>query len=143
MLTNSGKFTAAILLILIPFHLYGDVPSRKICIRNICLEAEVADSEPLRMRGLMMRESLPEGRGMLFILDEEGLYSFWMKNMNFALDIIWIDALKKIVDIDENVQPCIGYCHPLVPVSPAKYVLEVNPGFAKKNGIKIGDKVRF
>jgi len=63
--------------------------------------------------------------------------------MNFALDIIWIDADKKIVDIRENNQPCKESCQSLIPAGQAKYVLEVNAGFIKKNKIKIGEQLNF
>lgn len=91
----------------------------------------------------MFRSSLSGNGGMFFIFEKEGSYNFWMKNMNFALDIIWIDADKKIVDIRENNQPCKESCKSLIPAGQAKYALEVNAGFIKKNKIKIGEQVNF
>jgi uncharacterized membrane protein (UPF0127 family) len=86
---------------------------------------------------------LGEKEGMFFILGQ-GKHDFWMKNMQFALDIIWIDREKKIIDIKENIPPCQDQDCPLFGlVEKAEYVLEVNSGFAKENEVKVGDKVTF
>jgi len=114
-----------------------------VCIKDACIQAEVVSASAEREKGLMFRESLAVDRGMLFIFEEEGLYSFWMKNMRFPLDIIWLDLNKKIVDIKENVPPCGESCETLSPENKAKYVLEVNAGFAGRNKIKVGEVVRF
>ena len=114
-----------------------------VCIKDTCIQAEVVSAFAEREKGLMFRESLAEDRGMLFIFEEEGLYSFWMKNMRFPLDIIWLDLNKKIVEIKENVLPCSESCETLSPENKARYVLEVNAGFTRRNKIKVGESVRF
>jgi len=114
-----------------------------VCIKDTCIQAEVVSAFAEREKGLMFRESLGDDKGMLFIFEEEGLYSFWMKNMRFPLDIIWLDLNKKIVDIKENVMPCSGSCEILSPENKAKYVLEVNAGFTRRNKVKVGEVVRF
>lgn len=123
----------------------ADEVMRKVCIKDICVQAEIADSESKQMRGLMYRHSLGWKSGMLFIFDKEARYSFWMKNMSIPLDIIWIGGNKKIVDITKNVLPCKeqGECGSIIPALEVKYVLEVNSGFAEQNKIKVGDKVVF
>jgi uncharacterized membrane protein (UPF0127 family) len=63
--------------------------------------------------------------------------------MRFPLDIIWIDRNKKIVEIYEYALPCKDVCKTITPQAAALYVLEVNAGFAKKQGIKIGDRLTF
>lgn len=75
------------------------------------------------------------GRG----LNYETTYSFWMKNIQFPLDIIWIGRNKKIVDIYPGALPCEDICKGITPAAAAKFVLEVNSGFAEKNNIKVGD----
>ena len=118
-------------------------PLKKVCFQNVCVQAEIADTESKREIGLMFRKSLPKNQGMLFIFDSEEKYSFWMKNMRIPLDIIYIRQDKRIVDIKTNIPPCKEACPSLIPGAKAKYVLEVNAGFSKKNKVNIGDKVSF
>ncbi len=94
-------------------------------------------------KGLGGFKKLEQNQGMLFLLGEKRVYSFWMKDMLFPLDIIWIDN-DKIVDIDKNVQT--GDQSNLTvykPPTPVNFVLEVNSGFSDKYGIKLGDKVVY
>lgn len=104
---------------------------------------EVADSDKKRQQGLMFRKSLNDNQGMLFIYQEEGVHAFWMKNMRFPLDIIWIDSKKTIVDIYEFALPCKDFCKTITPRANAKFVLEVNAGFARNKQVRIGNKVSF
>jgi uncharacterized membrane protein (UPF0127 family) len=132
----------ALPLLLIP-NLYAESNFKKICIKNICIKAEIVDSAAARERGLMFRKGLKKDQGMFFIFKEQEIHAFWMKNMRFPLDIIWIDTDKRIVDIKENVPPCRQACGNVIPLAEARYVLEVNAGFIKRNVIKIGDKLDF
>jgi uncharacterized membrane protein (UPF0127 family) len=91
----------------------------------------------------MYRNKLLQNRGMLFVFEEEKIHTFWMKNMRFPLDIIWIDSDKKIVEIYKDAQPCKETCDSIIPKSRAKFVLEVNAGFVEKYKIKAGDKLEF
>jgi len=103
------------------------------------LKVEIAKTEEERALGLMFRHSLPENRGMLFIFEKEEYQSFWMKNCFFPLDLIFMDKNGKIVDIKENFEPCKDDpCPSYKSKEKAKYVLEVNGGFCKKNNIKVG-----
>lgn len=115
----------------------------RVCVNSACIQAEVADSAEKQEVGLMFRKNLAENRGMLFIFDREAKYSFWMKNMQFPLDIIWIDSNREIVDITENALPCKGTCDTIMPAVSSRYVLEVSSGFVKRKKIKKGDKLRF
>ncbi|MFB6191083.1 MAG: DUF192 domain-containing protein [Candidatus Nanohaloarchaea archaeon] len=108
------------------------------------LSLEVADSRKERRKGLMFRESLAEGHGMLFVYPDEKERVFWMKNTYIPLDIIFVDSNRTVVDID-RAEP-----EPDTPEEeltryrssgPAKYVIEANQGFARKNGIEVGDRV--
>ncbi len=91
----------------------------------------------------MFREKLDLDKGMLFIFEEEGEYSFWMKNTLIPLDIIWINKAKEVVFISGNTQPCQEEysCSSINPGKNAKYVLEINAGIAEKIGLKVGDKI--
>ena len=110
------------------------------------INVEIASTESARNKGLSDRDSLGENDGMLFVFDQPGKYSFWMKDMRFALDLIWIND-NKVVEITPNVLH-----EPNVPAKSLKMytpqvlidsVLEVNTGWAAKNGIKIGDSLNL
>jgi len=121
--------------------------TRKVTINNIPLTVEIADDNEKITKGLMFREGMEEDRGMLFIFEKEHGYQFWMMNMKFNLDIIWLNANGKVVHIVENAEPCIDAAHSSQctynPDEPAKYVLEVNAGFVKKYGIDENSTMKF
>jgi len=118
------------------------------CFKDSCFEVELAVSFEEKKTGLMFRDSLEAGKGMLFVFDKEDIRSFWMKNTLIPLDIIWIDDKSEVVYISSNAQPCLpaqadkeGNCPGISSDKNAKYVLEINGGIAEKIGVKIGDKV--
>lgn len=121
------------------------VASNKLCLKDACINVEIADSDYKRQDGLMFRESLPEEEGMLFVFGEEGLYGFWMLHMRFPLDIIWIGQDKRIVHIQKNAPVCLdpNDCRSMMPQVKARYVLEVNAGFADKHQLKVGDRLKL
>lgn len=105
------------------------------------IDIEVADTNELRARGLMYRRSLPENAGMLFIQTIEEIQSFWMKNTYIPLDIIFVNAEKKIVTIHAGTTPLKEWSY--ASTEPSLYVVEVNAGFTNKHGIRIGDAIEF
>ncbi len=117
----------------------GEAPLKTGVVRigEIAIPVELADSAGARARGLSGRQSLPPESGMLFIFDEPDRYGFWMKDMHFPIDIIWIDEAGRVVDITERLQPST-YPNSFSPSSPARYVLEVNAEFAMTHEIKRG-----
>ena len=117
--------------------------TRRLCIKDACLEIEVAASDQTRQQGLMFREELKTQEGMLFNFKEEAFHRFWMKNMIFPLDFIWANREKVIVDLTENVQPCDNSCPTFTSKDMALYVLEVNAGFVKKHKVRIGERLVF
>ena len=132
-----------IVLVLFLLVLTGCSNVKKITINDTVILAEVADEPDEWAKGLMYRTSLDENKGMLFVFEEENFYVFWMKNTLIPLDMIWIGDDKTIVDIT-TAEPCEKEpCQEYTPEEIAQYVLEVNKGFAEKNGIKVGDKVNF
>jgi uncharacterized membrane protein (UPF0127 family) len=120
---------------------YAKEVTQRVCIKNTCITAEIADDDYKRQQGLMFRESLTDDRGMLFVFQVEDKYSFWMKNMLIPLDIIWISRDLRIVDISTNVKPCAGACENIIPKQAVKYVLEVKSGFVSKHKLNLGDQV--
>jgi len=106
--------------------------------------AELAVTDQERQRGLMFREGLNPDQGMLFVFEREAIHSFWMKNMKFCIDIIWLDKDKRIVHIEKNVPPCKNEdCPSYTPAALSKYVLEIKGGFSEKYELNLYDRVEF
>jgi len=104
--------------------------------------AEIAKTEKERERGLSGKNSLPEDFGMLFVFNKPDKYLFWMKEMNFPIDIIWLNENKKIVDITTNLATST-YPNTVTSQTSALYVFEINAGLADKYNFKIGDSLDF
>ena len=103
------------------------------------IDVEFAKNEMERSLGLMYRSSMDEHQGMWFIFPEEAPRSFYMRNTEISLDIIYLDKDKKVVSIAKNARP---YDETSLPSEkPAMYVLEINGGLADKWGIDKGDRV--
>ncbi|MBN2095834.1 DUF192 domain-containing protein [Candidatus Peregrinibacteria bacterium] len=108
------------------------------------LKVEIADTFEQRQKGLMYRKHLDVGRGMLFVYIEPVLPSFWMKNMRFPLDIIFIGEDLRVKTIHEKVPPCeTEPCELYSPSSRIRYVLEVPGGYSSLFKIKPGDRLEF
>src|SRR3989338_3791933 len=115
----------------------------KVCFKEECFNVEIMDSKEERANGLMFKENLDIDKGMLFVFEKEDKYDFWMKNMKFPIDIIWINEDKEIVYMHKNTPPCPeNVCFSIVPDEKALYVLEINSGLADEIGLNIGDKFK-
>ena len=107
------------------------------------LQVYIADTDPRRMRGLMFETEsfLADNKGMLFVFDEPGNRSMWMKNMQFHLDIIWFNENGNVVSIEKNVPPCITPVEVMscksvgVAADNAQYVLELISGYVDEYSI--------
>ena len=132
-------------------RLFGEVSLKQLAEKSGCLaqksylqvgnarvEIEVRDTEEGRSRGLSGREKLEEDEGMLFVFDQPGIYGFWMKEMKFNLDFIWIRD-NVVAEVMENV--AVGRMD-IRPKEAVDKVLEVNSGWVEKQGIKVGDAVK-
>lgn len=105
------------------------------------VQVEVVATPQGRARGLMFRESLPAGTGMLFIFPETRILSFWMRNTPISLDIIFIDPSGTIVNIHPDTIP---YSEKSLPSTrPARFVLEVPGGYCAQVGIRAGDRIEL
>lgn len=108
------------------------------------VRVELAADNDTRAQGLMFRDRLPEGTGMIFLFTETGDYPFWMKNTLIPLDMIWIDDQKRIAAIIADVPPCkADPCPSYPPHAVARYVLELAGGEAKKHNLAVGQTLRF
>lgn len=105
------------------------------------LSAEVMSTEALRSRGLMFRKELPEDRGMLFVFPDVDTRTFWMRNTCLPLDMLFVADDGFIAGIVENV-PTMNDDGRTVSC-PVRYVLEVNAGFARRHGVKPGQRLKL
>jgi uncharacterized protein len=109
--------------------------------QSLTLTVEVADTEEKRAQGLMNRATLDEGSGMLFVFDQSADHSFWMKETNISLDMIFINESNEIVYIEESTTPLSE--DPIGAGQNCRYILEVNAGYAERNSVNSGDVVSF
>jgi uncharacterized membrane protein (UPF0127 family) len=111
---------------------------------GFAVTAELAITDEERQQGLMFREKINADQAMLFLFEEEEIHSFWMKNMRFPIDILWLDSQKRIVHLEPNVPPCSSDpCPSYTPGAPAIYVLELQSGCAEKQGLRLYDRIAF
>ena len=115
-----------------------------VTINGRKFQVTVADSQKEQEIGLSETKSLPQEKGMIFLFEKPGFYSFWMKNMKLPIDIIYINN-DQIVTIQSNVQPAKNEESPIIYTStePSDKVLEINSGLAEKYDLKKGDMVKY
>lgn len=106
------------------------------------IQVEVANTKASRELGLSGRPSIGDDEGLLFVFDKPGKYGFWMKDMNFPLDLIWINQNGLVVDIERKLTPG-SYPSTFINEVDASYVLEINAGLAEKFGLYLGSKVKI
>jgi uncharacterized protein len=149
------KLQVAILFLLVPFlglYLFAKsegIPMREIFspgtpiahVGEIPIPVEIADSGPERTKGLSGKTEM-KVPGMLFVFDTADYHGIWMKNMNFPIDIIWIDEKLTVVAIDRGVRPDT-YPKTFRPPVPVRYVIETEENFTDTFGIGVGASVRL
>jgi len=101
---------------------------------------EIADTPEKRAQGLSGKESLGENEGMLFVFETPGVYAFWMKDMRFPIDIIWIGDDLRVAHITHNAAP-ESFPETFQPPAPVRYVLEVNAGFAETHAVSASNSI--
>lgn len=115
----------------------------RVKIGLMLIDAEVADTTLAQAKGLSGRVGLEENQGMFFIFKEQAIQKFWMKDMRFPLDIVWIRD-NRVIGILYGIEP-ESNDSPKIYTSPQTVdkVLEINAGVASKFGIKVGDTVEL
>lgn len=143
------KILGLFLFILISLYIYLNFDYKSnghkeasVKIGNAIVNVKIADNPYTRERGLSGTKNLNEDEGMLFIFPTPDKYEFWMKEMNYPLDIIWIDENKNIVYIKDNATPQ-SYPEIFRPNDSALWILEVNSDFIEKNNVSLGEKVEI
>ena len=143
----AGIFAIVIILFL-AYHFwtavnFDNIQSVQIAGQNIKVDLALTPVE--QEQGLSGRQSLAENEGMLFVFESPGKYQFWMKDMNFPIDMIWLNENGKVVYIKRNASSEL-YPETYGPGpndGNAKFVLEVVSGFSDKNNLKVGDRAEF
>jgi uncharacterized membrane protein (UPF0127 family) len=115
---------------------------REVIIGGTVLKVELALTPLEQEKGLGGKDSMAPDTGMLFVLPDFGRNYFWMKDMKFPIDIIWLDQGAKVIYIENNLAPS-SYPNTFGPDENSKYVLEVNAGFAKTHNLQVGDPIKF
>lgn len=118
----------------------GSIQYIKIAGQNI--RVDLALNSQTQEQGLSGRKGLGEDQGMLFVFEKPAVYSFWMKDMNFPIDMIWISEDLHVLYIKKDATP-ESYPEVFGPNQNSKYVLEVVSGFGDKNNLKIGDSIEL
>lgn len=103
---------------------------------------EIANTDDLREKGLSGHTPLTDTEGMLFVFPAPGKYGFWMKDMTFPIDIIWIDEQGMVVHVEHSVATST-YPTILYPTNESLYVLEIKAGQSKSLRVKNGDRVEM
>ena len=118
---------------------------RTINIGGQKVRAEIVKKAQERAQGLAERDSLCQDCGMLFLFPQPGFHSIWMKSMRFDIDIVWVSS-NKVVGVTSNVPypaPGTTYFPTYQPPQAVDVVLEVPAGWATRNGISVGDIVKY
>jgi uncharacterized membrane protein (UPF0127 family) len=135
-------FTVLIAFWIVIKNLQG-IPTAELITPTSKISIEIADNSKTRQKGLSGRSPIYEKYGMLFVFKNSSLNNcFWMKDMNFAIDMIWMDEQKKVINIKQNVGPDT-YPNTFCPETPAKYGLEIKANTAGSVGIVTGAELRF
>ena len=118
----------------------GSYNTTSVTFASTSIVAEIADTDCKGTLGLSGQTGLPSGTGMLFIFPQEGSYGFWMKDMKFALDMVWVRADFSVSGIEKNV-PADSYPQTFGEKYPAQYVIELPAGFVDAQHLSVGEKI--
>ncbi len=113
-------------------------PLTTFTLGRITMQASIADSDAERAQGLSDTPYIPIGIAKVFIFDTSEKWSFWMKDMNYPIDIFWLDENGYVVHVVENASPDTYPEISFAPPVSAKYVIETKAGFAAENNIGVG-----
>ncbi len=115
---------------------------RKLEVGSQLYNIEYASTAAKREIGLSNRDSLPDDTAMLFDFGKTGKYCIWMKDMNFPIDILWVDGDRKVTEIRQNVPPD-SYPESFCPADDVVYVIELKAGEVSRSGVSEGERISF
>jgi uncharacterized membrane protein (UPF0127 family) len=125
------------------FQIEGGSDRAELKIGDEVFSMRVARSNSELNQGLSGTESMPENEALLFMFPYSNRWGIWMKDMNYPIDIVWLDENKKVLHIEHDVKPESYPATTYEPESPAKYVVELKAGAAKAHRITIGSQADF
>jgi uncharacterized membrane protein (UPF0127 family) len=116
-----------------------------VSVNGFKLIADLALTQDQQTKGLAVRNHIKESEGMLFVFQYPSKQSFWMKDMKFPIDIIWLGGNRSVVYIVPNLEPCPsrGNCPGYVPDRDSLYVLETAAGFSHRHNVAVGTQTDF
>lgn len=135
-----GSATTTVPLVVTPTVRADYEPLTPFTYGTMQLQASLATTSEARARGLSYTTELPEDIAKVFVFETSEPWSFWMKEMNYNIDMVWVSETGRVVHIEENVSPAT-YSATFSPGEPARVVLETVPGISQKAGITAGDTI--
>ncbi len=118
-------------------------PRMAVTLKGTTYQAQVADNEASREKGLSGAKSLGKNDVMLFVFPLDGKWKIWMKDMQFPIDIIWLDKDKQVIYLVESAEPSSYPNTTFTPPQSARYVIELQAGTIKAQNMAVGDKAVF
>jgi uncharacterized membrane protein (UPF0127 family) len=140
--TLAGLQALAIIFVMAGLMFWWRDHTAKVRVGDAAIQVEVADTEQERQEGLSSKIHLADNHGMLFVFPHDAPWAMWMKDMQLPIDIVWIDANKKVVHVESGVRP-ESYPAYYAPPQNARYVLELASGVAAKSRIQTGVQADF
>ena len=141
-LSKQNNFSGKIIDNNIKYTKIDENKIKYVKIGGVLVKVELAITSEEHEQGLSGRISMKDDEGMLFIFSEPQINYFWMKEMKFPIDIVWIDENSQIIFIEKSVQP-ESYPNSFGPEQKSQYVLEIPAGFSEKNNLQVNDQVEF
>jgi len=140
-----GGLVAILLALVISFMATHFQPTTQVKLGSGAFSTRVASTEAAREKGLSGVEKLSPSEGLLMVFETDDKYAIWMKDMKIPIDILWLDKDKKVIFMvmDAQPEPDAANLKSYVPLSPARYVVELQSGAIKKAGIIIGSRAEF
>lgn len=117
------------------------LPTIKLTLGTATIEAVVANTDESKISGLLGWSTISDREGLLLDFGADGTHAIHMQGMKFPIDAVWINSAEDITLIYESIQPNSGLVYPSM--VPAAFCLELQAGFCKKFGVKVGQKVLF
>ena len=116
-----------------------------VTVNGFEIKAYLAVTNEQHIKGLSIKNHLQENEGMFFVFERPARYGFWMKDMKFPIDIIWLNSNGTVIHVEKHLSPCQSnfQCPTYIPEKDSLYVLETVSGFSQKHNITIGTHINF